>query len=163
MEWLNASNVKELKKLGKMRDVQNSIKVDLENYFKEKKSKDKNIIGIIKITSNSWDGLLDKIIALKDFLNQFDKDKIECNEENESIEYFKTEEDKIIFALLELEGRKRNNILGITRKCFMSEKDAKVWRNNLSKKIHPDKSKNKYATMASAKINQLYTEMVGHE
>lgn len=162
MVWLNISSVSELKNLGNLRTVQKVIKADLENYFKCKKVKDKNIVEMIKITSNSWQGLFEKIIGLREFIDSFSGCE-NIDKFDRSIEYFKSEEEKIIFALLELEGRKRNDMLGITRKCFMNEAEAKKWRNNLSKKIHPDKSKNKYADKASSRINQLYTEMVGHE
>ncbi|MGL4760906.1 MAG: hypothetical protein ACRC6T_05890 [Sarcina sp.] len=162
MKWLGVTSVDELKKLGKMKEVQKNIRVDLDEYFKGKKSKDKNIIEMIKITSNSWEGLLDKIKGFRNLINDLSRETYAI-EIDDSVDYFKSEEDRTIFALLELEGRKRNEVLGITRKCFMNEKDAKKWRNEISKRVHPDKSKNKYADRASAKINQLYTEMVGHE
>ena len=65
MEWLNISSVEELKKLGKMRQVMQRIKDDIEKLFHNKKSVDKNIVTMISIKSNSWAGLYQKILAFR--------------------------------------------------------------------------------------------------
>ncbi|MGL5766697.1 MAG: hypothetical protein ACRCX8_13755, partial [Sarcina sp.] len=79
------------------------------------------------------------------------------------IEYFKSEEDRLLFYILEMDGEKRSENLGITRSCFLSKKNAQKWRNEISKKVHPDKTNNPKAQKAAAKINQLYKEMIGND
>lgn len=165
MKWLNVSSIDELKLLGNMKEVRKIIKYDLVEFFSGQKSKEKNIVEMIKITSNSWVGLYDKICALKNFMSILD-DKYQLDNNTSkhyenNIEYFKTEEDQIIFYLLEMDGKSRSEKLGITRECFIDKKYAKTWRNNIYKKIHPDKTNNKKATEAAAKLNQLYKEMIG--
>lgn len=167
MNWLYVKSIEELKAFGKMKDVKKLVKKDLAEFFKKQKSADQNITEMIKITSGSWVGLYNKICALREFMNtiKVDNSLIEKDVVNESkateIKYFKSEEDEIIFYLLEMEGKKRSEKLGITRACFINEKEAKKWRNRISKKIHPDKTNNKNATEATAKLNQLYKEMIG--
>lgn len=163
LNWLKVNSVDELKALGNIKEVRSIIKHDLIEFFNGQKSKEKNICEMIKITSNSWSGLYDKICALRNFmssLNDKDEKKDHGNLED-NIEYFKTEEDEIIFYLLEMEGKSRSEKLGITRGCFRDKEVAKLWRNNIYKKIHPDKTKNKNASKAAAKLNQLYKEMIG--
>lgn len=169
LEWLEVKSITELKKLGNFRIVKKTIKDDLCNFFIGESSNEKNIVEMIKINSSSWDGLYNKIVSFKHLINQY-SDKNEKIDEikskitfsrDDSIEYFKTQEDELIFYLLEMDGKKRSQKLFITKKCFTSESEAKKWRNKISKKIHPDKTKNKNATKASAKLNQLYKEMIG--
>lgn len=165
LKWLNVSSVDELKSFGNMKEVRTIIKCDLVEFFSGQKSREKNIVDMIKITSNSWVGLYDKICALKNFMlildDKYQIDKNTSKHYENNIEYFKTEEDEIIFYLLEMDGKARSEKLGITRECFIDKKHAKIWRDNICKKIHPDKTNNKKATEAAAKLNQLYKEMIG--
>jgi len=48
-----------------MKSVMSLIKKDLNNLFADKKYKDKNTIDMITIRSNSWQGLLDKVVILR--------------------------------------------------------------------------------------------------
>ena len=61
-----------------------------------------------------------------------------------------------------MDGKRRSEKLGITRKCFLNKEEARKWKNNILKSIHPDKVSHKYSNEAVAEINQLFEEMVGN-
>lgn len=165
MDWLNANNIEDIKKFGTLNEVKKIIKNDLKVYFSGVKSKDKNIIEMISVKSSSWIGLLDKIKALKIFVNEFSdiKNNEIYNSDAYNNDYFKSKTDEYIFYLLEMDGKQRAEKLKINRKCYLNETEAKKWRNQIAKELHPDKSNHKKATQATAKLNQLYKEMVGYE
>lgn len=73
--------------------------------------------------------------------------------------YFKSEEHKIIFALLYTDTYLREDLLGIFPELYSDASKAKEWRNGLIKKIHPDNCKIKGAADAVKKINLLYARM----
>lgn len=170
MEWLKVNSVEELKKMGNLKTVRSVIKKDLENYFKNMNSKDKNIVEMIKVSSNNWNGIYDKIKALNSFINYHLEGEAVSDRKNNivksqggNLDYFKSKEEELIFYLLELDGEKRNKKLNITKSCYYNKKDAKKWRNNIAKYLHPDKLSHPKAERATAKLNQLYFEMVGNE
>lgn len=161
MEWLNVRDKDELMELSKVNgkknfvNIKKIIKRDLVEFIKNHGYKEKASLEMIKITSASWSGLYDRICIFRDM--------IQALEVGNKFDYFKSEEDEIIFYVLEMDGKKRSDKLGITRKCFMDKEEARKWKNNILKIIHPDKINNKYATDAVAEINQLYKEMVGND
>ncbi|MGL4991485.1 MAG: hypothetical protein ACRCYE_14565 [Sarcina sp.] len=190
MEWLNVKNRQELEKLSLVNGKRNLnrmkliIKTDIKNYIKEHGFKEKAAFEMINLKSSSWAGLYDRICIFKDMINTFSSNKayvvnenlseLESNKEEKyndveaikeirEIEYFKSEEDRLLFYILEMDGKKRSENLGITRSCFLSKKNAQKWRNEISKKVHPDKTNNPKAQKAAAKINQLYKEMIGND
>ena len=171
MEWLNVNSVEDLKKFGKMNNVKLIAKKDIESLFKDKKSKEKNIVNMISINSGSWVGLYQKIVALREVISYLDDNVITKNfediikEQNHSEEkalvYFNSKEAEYIFYLLELDGKQRADKLNITMKCYSNKNEAKAWRDSIAKVIHPDKCKNKRASEAICKLNQLYEDMIG--
>lgn len=165
MDWLNVNNIEDIKKFGTLNEVKKIIKNDLKVYFSGVKSKDKNIIEMISVKSSSWIGLLDKIKALKIFVNEFSdiKNNETYNSDAYNDDYFKSKTDEYIFYLLEMDGKQRAEKLKISRNCYLSISAAKKWRNKIAKELHPDKSNHKKATQAAAKLNQLYKEMIGYE
>lgn len=165
MDWLNVNNIEDIKKFGTLNEVKKIIKNDLKVYFSGVKSKDKNIIEMISVKSSSWVGLLDKIKALKIFVNEFSdiKNNETYNSDAYNNDYFKSKTDEYIFYLLEMDGKQRAEKLKINRNCYLSKVEAKKWRNKIAKELHPDKSNHKKATQAAAKLNQLYKEMIGYE
>jgi len=72
---------------------------------------------------------------------------------------FTSNEAKIIYTLLNHEGEKRAEILGITREMYSSLKKSKKWHNNLAKLIHPDVSHYSLATEAISELNNIYEKM----
>lgn len=157
MEWLKGEiSEKALKeRYGSLDKLRKTIKADCKELLNTYESKDKNVVEMIKITSGSWKGIVDKILIFKDVVKKL---------ENEGGgELFKSEEARIIFYLLEIDGPKRAKALNITKLHYSDKSLAKKWRDNLAKKIHPDKCKIEGANIAISKLNQLYEEMVVNE
>lgn len=171
MEWLNVNSVEELKKFGKINHVKSIAKKDIESLFKNKNSKDKNIVYMISINSGSWVGLYQKIVALREVISYLednviiknidDTNKVANESEDKTSVYFNSKEAEYIFYLLELDGKQRADKLNITMKCYSNKNEAKMWRDSIAKVIHPDKCKNERASEAICKLNQLYEDMIG--
>lgn len=77
--------------------------------------------------------------------------------------YFKSKKHRYIFALIEIDDTSRAKILGITRELYNDKAKAKQWRDDLVKQIHPDVCTIEGAEKAVAKVNELYSRMVGDE
>lgn len=77
-----------------------------------------------------------------------------------SIEYFKTETDRIIYALLELKGGQQQDKLHITKFCYNNAQYAKRWYSSIEKIIHPDISKHPKAAEAMEILQEIYEGMV---
>ncbi|HBC3928311.1 TPA: DnaJ domain-containing protein [Vibrio parahaemolyticus] len=73
--------------------------------------------------------------------------------------YFKSENDRILFLLLEVDGKRRNQLLGITSEMYEDEDAAKKWYKSLSNKVHPDKNDDPRAAEAFDKLKQLYNKV----
>lgn len=73
--------------------------------------------------------------------------------------YFKSENDRILFLLLEVDGKRRNQLLGITSEMYENEDAAKKWYKSLSNKVHPDKNNDPRAAEAFNKLKQLYNKV----
>ncbi|EHY1014413.1 DnaJ domain-containing protein [Vibrio vulnificus] len=74
--------------------------------------------------------------------------------------YFKTEKDKLFFLLNEVDGKRRNQLLGITTDMYSDEKLSKQWFKRISNKVHPDKNPNDpRATEAFDNLKKLYSMM----
>ncbi|MCW8346026.1 DnaJ domain-containing protein [Vibrio sp. ZSDZ65] len=73
--------------------------------------------------------------------------------------YFKSENDRILFLLLEVDGKRRNQLLGITSEMYEDEEAAKKWYKSLSNKVHPDKNDDPRAAEAFDKLKQLYNKV----
>ena len=74
-------------------------------------------------------------------------------------DFFKSEEHKIIFAVLYTDTYLREKLLGISEELYLDKERAKEWRNYLVKKIHPDNCKLQGAEEAIKKINEMYSRM----
>lgn len=153
MEWMSVSSVEELKKLGKFREVSNSIKNDVKDTG-------------IKISGRGWNDLWKSIEQFKDSISKFcpkqqpKAKKIEIvKQTNEETIYFNSQASEYIFYLIELDGEIRMKKLGITNAHFKNKRLAKKWREDISKAIHPDVCQHPYATQAMSKLNDLYSQM----
>lgn len=144
MRWLNVNSVEELKSLGKFREVSREIKEDVGNN--------------IKITGRGWNDIYENIIKFRNVIKKVDNYQQKNNDS-----YFVSPTDEYIFYLTELDGEIRMNKLGITKTHFTNKKKAKQWRDTISKQIHPDVSKHKKSEEAMAKLNSIYSLMVGKE
>ncbi|MEO0452793.1 MAG: hypothetical protein AAFY98_01490 [Verrucomicrobiota bacterium] len=75
--------------------------------------------------------------------------------------YFASEESRIIYALLHLDGEARARELEITEDLFSDKDKARAWKKKLSNLIHPDRSKHHLAEEAQQKLNVLYERITG--
>ena len=66
------------------------------------------------------------------------------------MEYFKSEADKIIFALLETDGKTRSSLLGITEDLYSDEQICEEWYAKLSAIL--ESSTNKRVEEAKSKL-----------
>ena len=149
MRWINVQNVDELKSLGKFRDVKQEIKKDIGDN--------------IKITGRSWKDLYKNISNFSKLVDKIYNCNI-SNKENtnkNTTSYFTSKSNEYIFYLTELDGEIRMKKLGITKSLFTNKKDAKLWRDKISKEIHPDINNHPKSALAMAKLNEMYSSMVG--
>ena len=54
---------------------------------------------------------------------------------------FISKQAEYIYYLTELDGKTRNNKLGLTDIHYESKKEAKKWYKNIARLVHPDKLK----------------------
>jgi DnaJ-class molecular chaperone len=80
----------------------------------------------------------------------------------EDEEYFKSDVHRILFLLLEVDGRRRNAMLGIRRIHYCSKRKAKKWFLRLALKIHPDRCDHPKAAEGFRELNELYEILTMH-
>lgn len=125
-ELRNIQSIDELEKLGSEED----IKVFLER-----------IVIPLKINVSTYQEIYEtlKILQQKhvDFIDGF----------------FKSKQDEYLFYLTKLEGKQRNQLLGLTDEHYENKKLAKKWYKEISTYVHPDKNgdKNAFST-----LNNIY-------
>lgn len=155
MKWFEANSPEELKELGKLRTVKAMINKDIRLIIGEQK-----IDSFIKMGSNSWKGVFNKIQYLKK-LGLVVAD-IDGESTMNSNKYFVNESSKYIYYLLELDGETRMRKLNINRSHYRNKEIAKKWYYEIAKKIHPDTNKDKRAEEAMAKLTSMYNKMIGN-
>lgn len=156
MKWYEANSIEELKKIGNLRTVKMEINKDIK-----KLTGRKNLDGFVKMGSNSWKGQYDKIVALKKIINVFNDNGVQASENN--LNYFKSEADKYIFCLLELDGEERMKQLKIYKSLYVNKNAAREWYMNIARNIHPDTCKLEKSVEAMAELTSIYNKMVKHE
>ena len=72
-------------------------------------------------------------------------------------EFFKSEGNKIAFALNYLDGENRMKVLGITFQHFTSSKKAKQWYDETKEKLS---NENMLDETTETRLNKLYKEMM---
>ena len=158
MKWYEAESVEELKQIGNFRAVKMEINKDIRKITGKSK-----LDGFIKMGSNSWKGLYDKILSLKKINNIFEDDNGQAYYNNSNSDYFKSEADRYIFCLLELSGEERMKKLKIYKSLYINKEAAKEWYTNIVKSIHPDVCKCQRATEAMAELTSIYKKMIKYE
>lgn len=149
MNWKNSQSVEDLKSLGKFNEVKAKVKGAIEGT--------KLTPGLtFKCTPVGWSGLWAVIQKYKEISGGTATNAKTNGVEKSQVSYFQSLEAKMIFALLELDGESRNNLLGLTDKHYRSKDEAQKWRRQITKVIHPDKSENPLAEKATQKINEIY-------
>ena len=138
MELMNICTLDELKEFGTIDEI---------------KAKIEEIISPLKISSNSFEELLEVILTLK---NKW-VDIIEGP--------FISKKEEYIFYLTELDGKNRIRKLGITDKHYEDKEIARKWYRNIAKIVHPDKnnSKNDEAFKILNELYKIMTDESGDE
>lgn len=183
MEWLYIKNKDDLKKYANERYNKNpfnklrkEITEDLKNYINNVDEKVKLNGDLILITASSWNKLFEKIYLFREITNKLginnneEETKVKVNEEFENeffntdgyeSEYFKSKNDELIFYIVELSGKKRNEKLGVKSEFYKDKVAAEKWRRNILLKIHPDISKNSKASEAIIQFEKLCELIIG--
>jgi hypothetical protein len=151
LEWLAAQDIEQLKAYGSFQSVRQQIDESLEGKF--------------ELKARGWQDLLAAVSTLRKLLINsgavLSSPKHTDLEQKSTSEYFTSEESRLIYALLYLDAELRAKELGIQKLHFRDKEVAKTWRNEISKKIHPDMCPHPNAADAIAKLNELYERMVG--
>ena len=126
----NITNIEELKKLGLVENIIATIE---------------EIIKPIKIKATSYEDLLEYIKVLQCKWMDFQND-----------EFFKNEESKYLFCLTEVDGKKRNESIGLTDDLYDDKDKAKKWYRNIVKIIRPDIKHDDKTKKAFNELNKLY-------
>jgi len=110
--------------------------------------------------------IFDKVMSfMEQLLNLLPKNKVSIKEiktiDTKPIDsYFSSETDKYIFALTELDGKNRQNILGINALHYKDKELANRWKKNIAIKIHSDRCTHPKVKEAWDKMMEIYNEMV---
>jgi hypothetical protein len=151
MKWLQAKTIEELQSYGSFKDVRQRIQDSLGKRF--------------SLKARSWQELLEAMQRLQSLVND---SSIQLTQENQAAVrsdeyslYFNSEESRLIYALIELDGEQRLKELGVNKSYYRDVNKAKKWRNELAKIIHPDVCKHPKAALAINKLTELFENMVG--
>jgi len=110
--------------------------------------------------------IFDKVMSfMEQLLNLLPKNKVNIKEIKTGLDkpidsYFSSETDKYIFALTELDGKNRQNILGINSLHYQDRELANRWKKNIATKIHSDICTHPKAKEAWDKMIEIYNEMI---
>ncbi|MEG1132156.1 MAG: hypothetical protein RSD77_07550 [Romboutsia sp.] len=126
----NIATIEDLKKLG-------SIEVIIEII--------EEIIKPIKIKATSYEDLFEYIKVLQHNWIDFGAD-----------EFFKSEESKYLFCLTQVDGKKRNAVIGLTDDLYDDKSLAKKWYRNIAKIIRSDIKTDDKTKNAFNELHKLY-------
>lgn len=126
----NITNAEELKNLGSVEDIIAIIE---------------EIIKPIQIKVTSYEDLLEYIKVLRCKWIDFQDD-----------EFFKSQESKYLFCLTEVDGKRRNEAIGLTDDLYDDKDKAKKWYRNIVKIIRPDIKHDDKTKKAFNELNKLY-------
>ena len=137
MKWHECSNIKDLQEVGNFEQVKRLVAVELGTG--------------ISITTQDWGELLVLIEKIQEL----------SQKEIRNIEYFKTDLDKLIFCLTEIDGKNRQKQLGIGTLHYKNKEVAKNWQRSTRSKLHTDRNKHPKAKEAWDIMESIYKEMIG--
>lgn len=140
---LSVKSEKELKSMGSLKELRLELR---------------NTVGTdIKLRADTWEHLYNSILAINRLVERC---SVKNTIQNEEDLYFKSEAEKYIYFLLELDGEARQRKLRINRMHYSNPQVAEKWRKTIAKIIHPDSCKHIKAEQAMAELNKLYQEMI---
>lgn len=152
MNWLNVNSIEELKRCGSFKQV----KKQLTEY-----------ISPLKCSPRGWNELFKVYIKVRELssqqhINPENKITTQCNTQQPEELYFKSETERYIYTLVELDGASRMKGLGITGPSILyNKKKLKKWRDSIALKLHPDICKHPFSELAAKALNELYEELGG--
>jgi hypothetical protein len=128
-----------------------------------------------KLKATSWAALVEKLNpspiepTIKELQTQITQLKAEnaslkqqlIAAQNTESDYFVSPDAEIVYSIIKLDGEQRLKALGINKSHYKDSDKAKKWRNDIAKKIHPDKCAHPHAAKAMDEIVALYDNMVG--
>lgn len=142
----------------KILSVQSEEELKSMGSLKELRLELQSIVGDdIKLKMDTWGHLYTSILAVNSLVKRCSGESVI---QKEGDLYFKSEAEKYIFFLLELEGEVRQRKLKINKAHYLNPQIAEKWRNAIAKTIHPDSCKHIKAEQAMAELNKLYQEMI---
>jgi hypothetical protein len=109
--------------------------------FKQAVSDIKKILAINPKSFKSWNGVCE---LLKKY--------------NNNNNFFKSKQAEYLFYLTKLEGKQRNNLLGLEDSHYEDKEIAKKWYREIANLVHPDKGGNNEAFNTLNKIYQILIE-----
>ncbi len=110
--------------------------------------------------------IFDKVMSfMEQLLNLLPKNKVSIKEIKNVVakptdSYFLSDTDKYIFALTELDGKNRQNILGVNSLHYQDRELADKWKKNIATQIHSDICTHPKAREAWDKMMEIYDEMI---
>ena len=144
-EILNASSLEELKTLGKLKDIR---KVVNEGFgFK------------VPGRGAGWKGYFARIESLKKISTLFPPISTSNGNSYSSDLFFKSETEKYLYGLTEVDGASRIKLLGIRDEFYSNSSAARNWRDHIIHLIHPDSNPHPSANKAASKLSELYENM----
>jgi cell division protein FtsB len=124
-----------------------------------------------RLKARSWADLVEKIKPdpIVELQAEIDRLKAEnaalkqqlTTAQNTDSDYFVSPEAEIVYSIINLDGEQRLKALGVNKTHYKNSDKAKKWRNDLAKKVHPDKCAHPHAGKAMDEITALYENMVG--
>lgn len=141
-KWSDIYSLDDLKRLGSFRSLKNELS---------------SLIGV-RVNARTWDDLFRFISSSR---------KILCPSVTSTVKHRDAEDDfflsishRYIFALIDLDGKSRQKILGVDSRHYSNKDLAKQWYRALSKKLHPDAVDHPLARTAFGKLHDMYQEML---
>lgn len=129
---LEAKSVMDLKKIGAVEFVISEIE---------------EAVAPLKISAASYEEVLVVIAVLKENWLPFVKSP------------FASERQRIIYCLLDHEGEKRNELLGITDEMYHEPKAARKWYKKLAQVIRPDVNFDERSKQAFQELQEILSNL----
>lgn len=110
--------------------------------FKKAVTDIKNRLGINAQSFKNWNGVCE-------LFKKYDESN-----------FFKSKQAEYLFYLTKLEGKQRNNLLGLTDEHYENKQLANQWYREIAKYIHPDKNGD---TQAFLELKKIYDVLIEDE
>lgn len=77
-------------------------------------------------------------------------------------EFFKDEKSMYVFLLTKVEGKKRNNVLGITKCLYYDKQKATEWYNKIMDVFNINGINDEVTKKAIIELNEIYNNMIDY-